>query len=140
MKLKHLLTLVTACSIAVPAFTRAEDDTPMGKEMDKISKALKAVNRNIENAGQKAANLENIAAAKAACDAAVKYDPVKTKDIPTAGKEKFLIDFQASMSELGKHLDALKAAVEAGKTADAKAIYEKIMAQKKDGHNKFKAD
>src|SRR5437870_4426770 len=131
MKLKHLLTLVATCAIALPAFTRAEEDTPMGKEMEKLSKALKAVNRNIADADQKAANLEKIAIAKAANLAAAKYEPVKTKEIPAADKAKFLSDFKASMEEVGKNLDALKAAVEAGKIDEAKAIYEKLMAEKK---------
>lgn len=140
MKLKHMLTLVAACAIAFPTFTRAEDDTPMGKEMEKLSKALKAVNRGIADAGQKDANLEKIATAKAACAEAVKFDPAKTKEVPAAEKAKFVSDFKTSMEEVGKNLDALKAAVEAGKTDDAKAIMEKLMAQKKDGHKKFKSD
>jgi soluble cytochrome b562 len=140
MKLKNILTLVAACAIAVPTFARAEDDTPMGKEMEKLSKALKAVNRNIGDAAQKDANLEKIAAAKAACEAAVKYEPAKTKDVPAADKAKFVDEFKASMVEVGKNLDALKAAVEAGKTDEAKGLIEKLNGQKKDGHKKFKSD
>lgn len=140
MTLKTLFTLAAACAIAFPAFARAEDDTPLGKEMEVLSKALKAVNRNIGEADQKAANLEKIALAKAACAAALKYEPAKTKEIGAGDKAKYLSDYKASMEEVGKNLDALKVAVEAGKTEDAKAIYEKLMAQKKDGHKKFKAD
>ena len=50
--------------------------------------------------------------------------------VPAAEKAKFVSEFRASMEDVGKNLDALKAAVEAGKTEDAKSIYEKLMAQK----------
>ncbi len=41
MKLKNLLTVIAACAVAMPAFTKAEEDTPLSKEMEKLSKALK---------------------------------------------------------------------------------------------------
>lgn len=138
MKFKHLLTLLAACALIVPAY--AEEDTPMTKEMEKLSKALKAVNRNLADASQKDANIAKIADAKAACAAAVKYEPATTKDVPAAEKAKYLADFKASMEEVGKNLDALKAAIEGGKMDDAKALMDKLNGQKKDGHKKFKSD
>ena len=138
MKLKHLFTLLAACAIAVPAF--AEEDTPLAKEMEKIGKALKAINRNVADAGQKDANLAKIAEAKTACAAALKYEPAKTKDVPAAEKAKFVDGYKASMQDVGKNLDALKAAIEGGKTDEAKGILEKLNGQKKDGHKKYKAD
>lgn len=138
MKFKYLLTLLAACALIVPAY--AEEDTPMTKEMEKLSKALKAVNRNLADASQKDANIAKIADAKAACAAAVKYEPATTKDVPAAEKAKYLADFKASMEEVGKNLDALKAAIEGGKMDDAKALMDKLNGQKKDGHKKFKSD
>src|SRR5438105_8470180 len=64
MKLKNLFTLLAAFAIAVPVF--AEEDTPLSKEMEKISKALKAIKRNGADAAQKDANLAKLAEAKAA--------------------------------------------------------------------------
>ena len=138
MKLKQLFTLLAACAIAVPAF--AEEDTPLSKEMEKISKALKAVNRNIADAAQKDANLAKVAEAKAANEAGLKYEPAKTKDVPAAEKAKFLSGYKAAMEEVGKDLDALKAAIAGGKTEDAKALLEKLNNAKKDGHKKYKSD
>ena len=139
MKLKHLFTLLAAFAITVPAFA-ADEDTPLGKEMEKISKALKAINRNIADAGSKDANLAKLAEAKTACAAASKFDPAKTKDVPAAEKAKFIESYKASMQDLGKGLDALKAAIEGGKTDDAKGIIEKLNGQKKEGHKKYKAE
>ena len=140
MKLKTLFTLLAAIAITVPAVNAADDDTPLGKEMEKLSKALKAVNRNLTDAAQKDANLAKIAEAKAACAAAVKFDPAKTKDVPAGDKAKFVTEFKASMEEVGKNLDALKAAIAGGKMDDAKALMEKLNGQKKDGHKKFKSE
>ena len=140
MKLKKLFTLLAAIAITVPAVNAADDDTPLGKEMEKLSKALKAVNRNLTDAAQKDANLAKIAEAKAACAAAVKFDPAKTKDVPAGDKAKFVTEFKASMEEVGKNLDALKAAIAGGKMDDAKALMEKLNGQKKDGHKKFKSE
>jgi len=138
MKLKNLFTLLAACAIAVPAF--AEEDTPLTKEMEKISKALKAVNRNLTDAAQKDANLAKIAEAKAANAAGLKYEPAKTKDVPAAEKAKFLAGYKSSMEEVGKSLDALKAAIEGGKMDDAKAVMDKLNGQKKEGHKLYKAE
>ncbi len=138
MKLKHLLTLLAAFAITVPAI--AEEDTPLGKEMEKISKNLKAVNRDVADASKKADNIKKVAEAKESCAAASKFDPAKTKEISAGEKAKFIEGYKASMVELGKGLDSLKAALEAGKTDDAKAIIEKLNASKKEAHKKYKAD
>jgi len=139
MKLKPLFTLLAACAIAVPAIA-ADEDTPLGKEMEKISKALKAINRNIADASAKDANIAKVVEARTANQAALKYEPAKTKDVPAAEKAKFLSGYKAAMEEVGKNLDALKAAIEGGKTEDAKALLEKLNNEKKEGHKKYKAD
>lgn len=138
MKLKHFLTLLAAFALAIPA--SADEDTPLSKEMSKLNKALKAVNKNVEDAAAKDANLAKIADAKAACEASLKFEPAMAKDVPAAEKAKFIEGYRASMQEVGKQLDALKAAIEGGKAADAKAILDKLNTAKKDGHKKYKAD
>jgi soluble cytochrome b562 len=138
MKLKPLFTLLAACAIAVPAF--AEEDTPLAKEMEKVSKALKAINRNLADAAQKDANVAKATEAIAANVAAMKYEPAKTKDVPAADKAKFLSGYKASMEEAGKELGALKTALQAGKTDEAKAILDKLNTAKKEGHKKYKSE
>lgn len=138
MKLLRLLVPVLALAVAVPAF--AEDDTPLGKEMEKVSKALKVVNRNLADPAQKDANLAKIADAKTALDAALKYEPAMTKSVPAAEKAKFLADYKAAMEQTGKSLEELKAAVTAGNTDAAAKAMEKLNSEKKEGHKKFKKD
>ncbi len=138
MKLKHLFTLLAALAITVPAI--ADEDTPLAKEMEKIGKALKGINRDVADASKKADNLKKVADAKEACAASLKYEPAKTKEIGAGEKAKFVEGYKASMQEVGKQLDALKAAIEGGKADDAKAVLDKLNGAKKDGHKKYKAD
>ncbi len=139
MKLKHLFTvLFTAAALAVPAF--AEEDTPLGKEMEKVSKALKLVNRNLADPAQKEANLAKLADVKASLEKAVDLEPAKAKDVPAGEKDKFIADYKASMKETLKSLETLKAAVEAGKADEAAKAMEKLNGEKKEGHKKFKKE
>lgn len=139
MKLNRLFT----AAIAAMAFTFsafAQEETPLDKEMEAISKAAKLIKRKLPEAGEKAANIERTDSALKACAAAVKLEPKMTKDIPAGEKEKFLADYKAAMEEMGKDLTALKAALEADKTADAEKILEKLNEGKKAGHKKFKSE
>lgn len=139
MKLKHLFTaLLAAAALSVPAF--AEEDTPLGKEMEKVGKALKGVNRSLADASAKDANLAKIAEIKEALTKALDLEPAKAKDVPAADKAKFIADYKAAMQETIKGVDELKAAVEAGKTDDAKKVMEKLGGQKKEGHKQFKKE
>ena len=139
MKLKFLLTsILSATLLAVPAF--AEDETPLGKEMEKVSKALKLINRGLEDAAQKDANLAKLAEIKASLEKSVDLEPAKAKDVPAGEKDKFVADYKAAMKGTIKSLDELKAAIEGGKTDDAKKAMEKLTSEKKEGHKKFKKE
>ena len=139
MKLHSLFVpALVALALTVPAI--AEEDTPLTNEMEKLSKALKVVNRNLADASAKDANLAKIADAKTALDNAIKLEPAMAATVPAAEKQKFLADYKASMEQTAKALDELKAAVAAGKADEAAKIMEKLNAQKKDGHKKFQKE
>jgi soluble cytochrome b562 len=139
MKLNHLFTTVLAAAmLAVPAF--AEEETPLGKEMEKVSKALKLVNRNLSDPAQKDANLAKIADAKAALEKAATLEPAKAKDVPAGEKAKFVADYKAGVEQTLKSLEELKSAIAAGKTEDASKAMEKLNGEKKEAHKKFKKE
>src|ERR1044071_7148988 len=93
MKLKHLFTaLFAAAALAFPAM--AEDETPLGKEMEKVSKGLKLVNRNLADPAQKDANIAKLGEVKAALQKAVDLEPAKAKDVPAGEKAKFIADYK----------------------------------------------
>jgi hypothetical protein len=137
MKLKHLLTsLFAVVALITPAL--AEDDTPLGKEMEKVNKALKAVNRSLIDPSQKDANLAKLAEVKASFEKSLTLEPAKAKDVPAAEKAKFLADYKASMQTSLKTLEELKAAIQADKGEDAAKAMEKLQGEKKEGHKAFK--
>lgn len=138
MKLKHLFTLLAAFAITVPAF--AEEDTPLGKEMEKIGKALKAVGRAAKEGKVTKDLAAKVDEAKAAAQEALKFEPAKTKEVPAAEKAKFLTDYKASVEVMIKGLDELKVAVTAEKADEVAKLLEKLNEGKKEGHKKFKAD
>ena len=139
MKLKHLFTVtVAALAFAFPAL--AEEETPLGKEMEKAAKAMKAIGRAQKEGKVTKDMVSKVADIKAAFEAAAKLEPAKTKDVPAAEKAKFLADYKTSMEATIKDLDALKAAVESEKADEVGKALEKLNAGKKEGHKAYKAD
>jgi soluble cytochrome b562 len=139
MKLKSILTLLAACAFAVPAFAE-EKETPLGKEMEKINKAYKAIGKQADDAAKKDDTLAKIADMKKAAEATLTLEPEMTADIPAADKAKFLADYKAATEAFIKEIDVLKAAVEAGKADEAKKSIDTLKKMKGDGHKKFKKD
>ena len=137
MKITHLLT-IAALALAFPAF--AEEETPLGKEMEKASKAQKALGRASKEGKVTKDMVSKVADIKAAFEAAAKLEPAKAKDVPAAEKAKFLADYKVAMEAAIKDLDALKAAVESEKAEDVTKALDKLNAGKKEGHKAFKAD
>src|SRR5438309_1121789 len=91
MKLHRLiLPAITAFVLTVPAFAA---ETHMGKEMDKLNSALKAVGEKVDDPKAKQSNLAKIEEAKRSAESASRLQPAMTKDIPAADKAKFLADF-----------------------------------------------
>lgn len=138
MKLHRLfVSALAVLALTVPAMA---DDTPLSEEMEKLSKALKLVNRNLADPSAKDANLKRIEEAQAALEASHKYEPALAKDVPAAEKAKFMEDYKAAMQETKKTLEELKTAVAASNTEAAAKVMEKLNTQKKEGHKKFQAE
>lgn len=139
MKIKHMFTAaILVLAITIPAF--AEEETPLGKEMENASKALKAIGRAQKEGKVTKDMVSKVADIKSAFEAAAKLEPAKTKDVPAAEKAKFLADYKAAMEVSIKELDALKAAVESEKADEVGKVLEKLNTGKKEGHKAFKAD
>lgn len=140
MKLTKLLTLLAMCAIALPAFARAEEDTPLGKEMDKIGKTIKAIGRAAKEGKVTKDMAAKVDEATAAATAALKFEPAKTKEVPAEEKAKFLAGYKESVEAMIKGLGELKAAVISEKADDVAKVIEKLNDGKKEGHKKYKAD
>ena len=140
MKLTKLLTLLAVFAIALPATIKAEEDTPLGKEMEKIGKTINAIRRAAKEGKVTKDMAAKVDDATAAATEALKFEPAKTKEVPAAEKAKFLAGFKESMEVMIKGLAELKAAVISEKADDVAKVIEKLNEGKKDGHKKYKAD
>jgi len=141
MKLKALLTILAALSLDFSIAARAaEEDTPLNKQMTAMNKSLRTLKRQISDAAKKDDNLALIGKMKANVAEAIKLEPKKTKDVPAAEKAAYVEKFKQELTELGKTYDQLEAAIKDGKTAEAKAIFDKISEQKEKGHKDFGVD
>ena len=140
MKLKSLLTLAAVLAVGLNFSMAADDDTPLAKEMKIVNKSIRTMKRQIDDASKKDDNLGLIATAKKSLDECLKLDPAKTKDIPAGEKAAYLDKYKAEMKEVAKTFDDLEAAVKAGKTDDAKKIFEKLADEKEKGHKDFNPD
>jgi soluble cytochrome b562 len=115
------------------------EDTPLEKEMDAMNKAYKALKKSISDPAAKEDNLKLIAEIKKTTANSAKLDPKMAGD-QGAKKAEFVENYKKAMDEFAKAVDALEAAVNAGKADDASAAYAKLLELKKDGHKKYKKD
>ena len=140
MKMKVLFTVLATLSLGFSTSLRAEEDTPLNKQMTAMNKSLRTLKRQISDAAKKDDNLALIGKMKANVAEAIKLEPKKTKDVPAAEKAAYMEKFKQELTELGKTYDQLEAAIKEGKTAEAKAIFDKISEQKEKGHKDFGVD
>ena len=140
MKLKVLLTTLVAFAIGFHATVRAEEDTPLAKNMSATNKALRTLKRQIADSSKKDENVALIGKIKTNIAEAAKLEPKKTKDIPAAEKAAYLEKFKKQLGDLGKTFEEIEAAVKADKANDAKALFDKIAEQKEKGHKDFGVD
>ena len=140
MKLKSLLTLAAVLAVGFNVAIAADDDTPLAKEMKTTNKSIRTLKRQLEDASKKDENLALIATAKKSVDASMKLEPAKTKDVPAGEKAAYLDKYKAQMKDVAKTFDELETAVKAGKTDDAKKLFEKLSDEKEKGHKDFNPD
>ena len=140
MKLKSLLTLLTTLTLGFNAAIAAEDDTPLAKNMSAMNKNLRTLKRQLGDTSKKDENIGLVGKIKTSLDEAIKLQPKKTKDIPEAEKTAYLEKYKTQMNELKKTFDGIETALKAGKTDDAKTLFDKLAEQKEKGHKDFGAD
>ncbi len=139
MKFKAILAL--ACLLAVGTTTvRAENDTPLGKEMSGMNKSLRTLKRQVTDPAKKADSLALVTKIKGHLAEAVKLEPAKTKDVPAADKAAYVVKYKEQMDGLVKSFDTIEVALKADKFDEAKAVFEKLSEQKEKGHKDFGAD
>ncbi len=137
LRIACLLAGITA--LAPPL--RADDGpkTPLQMDMSGMGRDVRSLKKLAIDPAQKEAAL---AAVKDLEDRAAKaktYEPSKTKDIPASQKDQFLADYHKQLDVLSADIRKLRDAIQAGDTARAQALIDKLNSDKRDGHRKFNA-
>lgn len=128
-------------ALALSSTLQAQQDEPkteLGRKMSAMNTAFKAIGRQVEDPAQNAKTLEQIAIMETNLKAALTLDPEKKGQVPAADQAKFVADYQAGIKQMQATLEKLKAAVKAGKNADALAIIDEMKQGQRDGHREFR--
>ena len=144
-RLLFLILALTICLPAAPAL-RAEDehhhkkdeDTELGKTMEKMNGAWRKLRKQAGDAASNAASLDLVATVKACAEKALTLQPDKVKDLPAADQAKFVADYQKQMKDFLALVGQLEAAFKANDNAGAQDLIKKMGAAQKEGHKDFK--
>ena len=122
------------CLLGVISIVRAEDETPLGKQMEAMNDAFKAFRRETDPVkGAVTAREAQVAAIKAALET-----PALVKEMPEGPeKVKAALEYRKLMAKLLTSLCEVEEAFLNGKLEDVAKIVEGLKGQKKEGHEKF---
>jgi len=128
---------------SMPMTGHAPEDrpkTPLAEQMSGIAKDFRSMRKVVNDPAQKDVALQLARDMENRATKAKEFDPIKTKDIPAADRDQFLVDYRKQIDGLIADFQKLEAAVQDGKTSDASALLDKLQADKREGHKKFNAE
>jgi len=130
---------VLALALTRPAFGQQDEEkTPLGKKMSAINTAFKAVGRQVDDASKNANTLEQLATIETNAKAALTLEPEKMAKIPAAEQAKFMADYQAGIKQFLVTVEKMRAALKAGKNAEAVTILDSMKDLQRDSHKEFR--
>ncbi|MCC6242285.1 MAG: hypothetical protein IT353_05565, partial [Gemmatimonadaceae bacterium] len=133
LRFRHFGALcVLAFSLAQPARGQDAEKTPLGKKMSALNTAFKAVGRQIDDPSKNANTLEQLAIIETNAKAALTLEPEKKGQIPAADQAKFVADYQAGIKQFLVTVDKMRAALKAGKNAEAATVLDAMKDQQAD--------
>ncbi len=132
--MKKQLIVLLGCMLGVMATMKAEDETPLGVQMEAMNDAYKAFRRETDP-------LKGAAMAREAQVAAIKA----TLETPTLVAEmaegpekvKAALSYRKMMAKVLTSLCEVEEAFIDGKMDEVAKIVDSLKSQKKDGHEKF---
>jgi soluble cytochrome b562 len=117
-----------------------EPETELGGKMEKISGAFRALRRQIKDSSKNADSLARLATMKQNAEAAVKLEPAKKDEIPSADQQKFVADYRAKMKDFIALIGKVEAALKANDNDGASKLVTEMGDAQKQGHKQFKKD
>lgn len=142
MKIRLLIaTLLVALTpvLGLRAQEAKKDQTELGAHMDKMSGAMRTLNRQVDDATKNQDSLAQIAIIRDNINAALKLKPAKTAEIPADQQAKFVADYQAKLKATLSDVEKVEAALKAGNNAEAKTLLGTLKQDQTEGHKAFKA-
>lgn len=134
-----LLRLLLAL-VLFTATAPAEDDeppSPVDILMESISRDLKKLSRQFDNAASKASSLQLVEAMIKANTEATALTPESVGDRAGAERESYLARYREGMEELSQCLAALKVALEKDNAGEAGALIDRAYALRKQYHDEL---
>ena len=135
--------LLALLALFLPAaFVAAEaEETPLEKQMAKISTAYKQLGRQARRETYDFDRLTTLfTEAKVATEKSAALVPVKIEKMTGAAKEKALEEYKKAMVVLLGEIDAVLASCKAKDGSKLKAAYDKLKKIKKIGHEEYIED
>jgi soluble cytochrome b562 len=117
-----------------------KEQTPLGEEMEIISKNIRSLRRQILDPSKKEASLKLVEGMQASAAKAKELVPTKAKEIAEAEREKFVSAYRARMGEFVEGLEKISAEIREGRLEEAKLGLSKLHDLKRRGHEQFSAE
>ncbi len=112
--------------------------TPLEDQMEKMSKAWRALRKQAADATKNESSIELVATIKTASEEALKHAPKMAEEKPESERATYVAGYQDKMKKMIAELDKLSAAFKAGKNEEASALIKTIGEMQKSGHKDYK--
>jgi soluble cytochrome b562 len=138
MKIRLVIASLVCALAAGPFLLAADAETELGKKMEKMGGAFRALRRQVADASKNADSLAKLATIKENAMASAKLEPAMKAEKPAAEQKKFVADYQAEMKKFIGQVEKVEAALKAGNNAEAEKLLASLGDAQKAGHKQFK--
>lgn len=114
------------------------DHTPLGEEMETISKAFRTLRRQAKDPAKNASSAALTAKMLVAAKASLDHEPAWTADQPKNEQGDFVKGYKKEMEKMVAQLVDLEKAFKDGDNAKAEGIIAKLRDGQKSGHKSYK--
>jgi soluble cytochrome b562 len=137
-----LAAVLAAAFSSAGALVRAADekkvvDTELSKHMEDLSKALKAIKKNVKDAAKNADSLKLVETAEKAAVACKDLPPAMLEKTPAEKKAEVLAGYKKAMDLCIAEIAKLKQQLKDGKNEDAAETLKNLKMLEDDGHEKY---
>jgi len=141
----NLLALIALLAFAFTAapFARAAEekkkgtDSPLGKEMEDLGKAIKALRKSVKDPAKNADSLKLVETAEKAATASKDMKPAMIEKAPEADRAKLVEGYKKAMDGVIETLGTLKKQLKDNKNEDAQETMKKLKDLEESGHEKY---